>query len=121
MVGVSDILLSDALAVCICKIRTLHFIDFVIGILEAHQRYFSYCAILVAIVLQNYLVFVFMGYRTTIARHVAKWSIAQMRLCTTVPRGVSHYFGELLTSLKKYRAIWGIAAIVSQYRAIGGP
>ena len=33
-------------------------------------------------------------------------------------REVSHHFGELLTSLKKYRAIWGIAAIVSQYRAI---
>ena len=31
---------------------------------------------------------------------------------------VSHHFGGVLTSLKKYRAIWGIAAIVSQYRAI---
>ena len=37
-----------------------------------------------------------------------------------VPRGVSHHFGGVLTSLKKYRAIWGIAAIVSQYRAIWG-
>ena len=35
-----------------------------------------------------------------------------------MPRGVSHHFGGVLTSLKKYRAIWGIAAIVSQYRAI---
>ena len=35
--------------------------------------------------------------------------------------GVSHPFQELLTSLKMYRAIWGIAAIVSQYRAIWGP
>ena len=26
----------------------------------------------------------------------------------------------VLTSLKKYRAIWGVAAIVSQYRAIWG-
>ena len=34
--------------------------------------------------------------------------------------GVSHHFGGVLTSLKKYRAIWGIAAIVSQYRAIWG-
>ena len=32
--------------------------------------------------------------------------------------GVSHHIGEVLSSLKKYRAIWGIAAIVSQYRAI---
>ena len=34
--------------------------------------------------------------------------------------GVSHHFGGMLTSLKKHRAIWGIAAIVAQYRAIWG-
>ena len=34
--------------------------------------------------------------------------------------GVSHHFGGVLASLKKYRAIWGIAAIVSQYCAIWG-
>ena len=33
---------------------------------------------------------------------------------------ISHHFGELLSSLKKHRAIWGIAAIVSPYRAIWG-
>ena len=33
-------------------------------------------------------------------------------------RSVATHFGGVLTSLKKYRAIWGIAAIVSQYRAI---
>ena len=35
---------------------------------------------------------------------------------------VSHHFGGALTSLKKYRAIWGMAmiVIVSQYRAIWG-
>ena len=49
--------------------------------LEAQQRYFSYRAILVAIVSQNFSVLVFMGYRTTIARYVAKWGIAQMCLC----------------------------------------
>ena len=44
-----------------------------------------------------------------------------MCLCETKYQGeVSHHFGEVLTSLKKYRAIWGIAAIVSQYRAIWG-
>ena len=32
--------------------------------------------------------------------------------------GVSHHFAGVLTSLKKYRAICGIAAIVSQYRGI---
>ena len=34
--------------------------------------------------------------------------------------GVSHLFGGVPIALKRYRAIWGIAAIVSQYRAIWG-
>ena len=38
----------------------------------------------------------------------------------SVPKGGIAPFWELLTSLKRYRAIWGIAAIVSQYRAIWG-
>ena len=76
---------------------------------------------LVAIVSQNSLVLVFMGYRTIIARYVAKWGIAWMCLCKIKYQGgVSQHFGGVLTSLKKYRAIWGIAAIVSQYRAIWG-
>ena len=55
-----------------------------------------------------------MGYRTIIARYVAKWGIAQMCLCKTKYQGgVSHHFGGVLASLKKYRAIWDIAAIVS--------
>ena len=50
--------------------------------LEAQQRYFSYRAMLVAIVSQNcFFVLVFMGYRTIIARYVAKWGIARMCLC----------------------------------------
>ena len=62
-----------------------------------------------------------MGYRTIIARYVAKWGIAQMRLRETKYQGgVSHHYGGVLASLKKYRAIWGIAAIVSQYRVIWG-
>ena len=48
---------------------------------EAQQRYFSYRAILVAIVSQNSFVLVFMGYRTIIAQYVAKWGIARMCLC----------------------------------------
>ena len=40
--------------------------------LEAQQRYFSYRATLVAIVLHNSFVLVFMGCRTIIARYVAK-------------------------------------------------
>ena len=36
--------------------------------------------------------------------------------------GVSHYFGGVVASLTKYRAIWGISAIVLQYLAIwSGP
>ena len=49
----------------------------VITVLEAQQRYLSYRATLVAIVLQNLFVLVLMGYRTIIARYVAKWGIAQ--------------------------------------------
>ena len=50
-----------------------------------------------------------------------KMGIARMRLCKTKYQGgVSHHFVGVLVSLKKYRAIWGIAAIVSQYRAIWG-
>ena len=55
------------------------------------------------------------GYHTTIAPDVAKFSFAQMCLCETKCQGsLSHHLGELLTSLKKYRATWGIAAIVLQ-------
>ena len=46
--------------------------------LEAQQRYFSYRAILVAIVSQKFCALVFMRYRTIIARYVAKWGIAQI-------------------------------------------
>ena len=48
-------------------------------------------------------------------------SKAQMCLCESKYQGgVSHHFGGVLISLKKCRAIWGVAAIVSQYRAIWG-
>ena len=54
------------------------------------------------IVLQNYLVLVFVGYCTNIARYVAKWGIAQqMCLCETKYQGaVSCHVGELLNSWK---------------------
>ena len=71
--------------------------------------------------LNSFVLVFFMWYRTIIARYVAKWGIAQMRLCKAKYQGgVSHHFGGVLASLKKYRAIWGIAAIVSQYRTIWG-
>ena len=54
------------------------------------------------------------GHGTNIARHVAKWGMAQMCLWETKYQGsgggggVSHHFGRVLTSLTKYHAIWGI-------------
>ena len=67
-------------------------------------------------------------------RGLFSWGIAQLsrdilqngvsHRCACVKLSIkgrlSHHFGELLTSLKKYLAIWGIAAIVSRYRAIWG-
>ena len=55
--------------------------------LEAQQRYFSYRAILVAIVSRNPFVLVFVGYRTIFARYVTKRGIAQMCLCETKYQG----------------------------------
>ena len=63
----------------------------------------------------NFFVLVFMRYGTVIARYVAKWGIALMCLCKIrYQGGGSHNFGGVLTSLKKYRAIWGSIA-VSRY------
>ena len=48
---------------------------------------------------------VFMWYRTNFLRYIAKWGIAQMCLCETKYQGgISHYFGGVLTSLRKYRS-----------------
>ena len=63
--------------------------------LEAQQRYFSFRAIPVAIVSQNSFVLVFVGYRTTIARYVAKCGIAQMCLCETKCQGgIAPFWGS---------------------------
>ena len=58
------------------------------------------------------------NYRAIRCKMGYRMDVSVLRLSTK--GGVSHYFGGVLTSLKKYRAIWGIAAIVSQYRAIWG-
>ena len=79
-----------------------------IGPLEAQQRYFPYRATLVAIVSQNSFVLVFVGYRTIIARYVAKRGIAQMCLCETKYQGgYRTFWGEcetLLKSIARYGA-----------------
>ena len=68
--------------------------------LEAQQRHLSYLPILVAIVSQNAFVLIFLGYRTLIARYVAKWGIAQMCLCElSTKAGVSPFGGSAILSL----------------------
>ena len=64
-------------------------------LLEALQRYLSYRAMLVAIVLQNSFVLVHMGYHTIIARYVAKWGIEQTCGCNRT------YLGECRGCKKK--------------------
>ena len=75
---------------------------------EAQQRYFAYRATLAAIVSHH----VHAGFNRISHTYRAIcckiWAIVQMCLCETM----------LLTSLRKYRTIWGIAARVSQYRHI---
>ena len=63
--------------------------------LEAQQRYFSYRAILVAIVLQNYFLLVFVGvshnYRATRFKMGYRTDVPSTKKST---RGVSHHFGS---------------------------
>ena len=59
------------------------------------------------------------GYRTVMARYMLQNGVSHTCACawkTKYQGGLSHQFGELLTSLKRYRKIWGIAAIVSRRR-----
>ena len=76
--------------------------------LEAQQRYFSYRAIL-ATVSHNSFVLVFMGYRHNVSRDMLQNGVSQRcGLCETKYQGgVSHHFGGVGISLKKYRTIWG--------------
>ena len=85
------------------------------NVLEAQQRYFSYRTILVAIVSQNFFVLIY-NSRVTQLQNGVSHRCACVRLSAN-GGGESQHFGGLLTSLKKYRAIRGIAAIVSQYHA----
>ena len=64
--------------------------------LEAQKRYFSYRAILVAIVSQNYFVFVFMGYRTVISRNTLRNGVSHTCACVkrTTKGGYRTNFGE---------------------------
>ena len=83
-----------------------------------------YRPLIAAIVPRNSSVLVFIGYRTAIARNVAKWVSHRCACAKRSAKGglgvVSHQSGGAQTSLKRYRAIWGLAAIVSQYRTTWG-
>ena len=92
--------------------------------LEAQQRYFSYRTVLVAMVLQNSFVFVFVsGFRRrVVSKRVV---LADVPLYQNFLRKVFPCSATLaekaisldipvLASPTKCRAIWGIAAIVSQ-------
>ena len=59
---------------------------------------------------------------TQLSRDMLQNGVSHRCACVklSTKRGVLHHFGEAVTSLKKYRAIRAIAAIVSQYREIWG-
>ena len=90
--------------------------------LEAQQRYLSYRAILAAIVSQMFSCLFSWGI-AQVSRDMLQNGVSDRCACvklSTKGGGYRTIFGGMLTSLKKYRAIRGIAAIVSQYRAIRG-
>ena len=78
----------------------------------------SYRALLVVIVSQNSSALVFTRYHPIITRYVGRRVITQMCLCQSTEGEISHHFGGVLACLTRYRLIWGIAAIVSQYLAM---
>ena len=90
-------------------------------VLEAQQRYFSYCEILLAIVSQNPFVLVFLGI-AQLSRDMLQNGVSHRYAFVKLSSkgGYRTILGLCQPPLKKYRAIWGIAAIVSQYRAIWG-
>ena len=74
------------------------------ALLEALQRYFSFRAILVAIVSQNSFVLFLWGHRTIIAPYVAKWGITQMCLCEA-KWGIAPFWGSANLPDKVSRAV----------------
>ena len=73
----------------------------ILGLLEAQQQHFSFCAILSVTVPHNSL------------------GIARICLCETeYQRWVSHHVGRALTSLRRYRTIWGIAELQPPFLSI---
>ena len=75
--------------------------------LEAQQRYFSYRAMLVAIISQKCFVLVFYGVSHNYRAIRCKMGVSHRCVCVKLSAkgGVSHHFGGVLTSLKKYRGM----------------
>ena len=60
------------------------------SVLEAQQRYFSYRAILVAIVSQSSVVLVFMGYRTIITDYMLQNRVSHKHACAKQTNNVGY-------------------------------
>ena len=75
--------------------------------LEAQQRYSSYRAILVAMVSQNSFELIFMGI-ARLTRNTLQNDVSHRRACVKpgTKGGIASFWG-VLTSLEKYRAVWG--------------
>ena len=86
--------------------------------LEAQQRDFSFRAKPVAILSHNSFVHVLMGYRTIIARYIAKW--VSHRCETKYQVGISHHLGGVPTPLKRYNiAQYGATRVRNEEIAMG--
>ena len=62
----------------------------------------------------------FVGYCANIARYVAECGLAQVSVKIEIPRRVSQLLRGVRSPLRRYRAIWGTATIVSQCRVMWG-
>ena len=83
----------------------------ILSFLEAQERYLSYRAILVAIVSQNYFVLAFVGVSHKYRAICSKTGGSHRCACEKISARGGGYrtFGGVPTSLKYYRAIWGIS------------
>ena len=77
--------------------------------LQAQQRYFSYRAMLVAIVSQNSCGVSIAHLSHDMLQNGVSHRCARVKV--GAKKGVSHHFSGVLTSLKKYRAIWGYIGV----------
>ena len=79
--------------------------------LEARQRYFSYRAILVAMVSQNYLALAFVGYRAIIVRDMLQNGVSHRCACVSpsAKGSIAPFWGSANLPEKVSRNIQGRA------------